>query len=374
MKIAQHCVAFTLAALICVSSGTHAAEPVVTLKLSPSTINPRNSEGDFIRLKDGRILFVYTRFSSGGSDHDKAVLASRVSHDQGQTWSDQDQVLIENEGDRNVMSVSLLRLHDGRIAFFYLQKNSLTDCRPVVRFSDDEAQTWSDPVGIVPDSEIGYHVLNNDRVIQLKNRRLVAPVAIHNRPGWKAPDWKGQITCYLSDDAGQTWRRAQTLQKAVKADGSRVSAQEPGVVQLNDDRLLLWVRTTAGEQYRSFSRDDGETWSGFEPMGIASPNSPATIERVPSTGDLLLVWNNHQHLPLEKRTFRTPFNLAVSRDDGNTWQHVKTLMDDAHGWYCYTALTFVDDHLLLGHCAGDRRTGGLNLSQITRVPLAWVYE
>ena len=37
--------------------------------LPPGPGNARNSEGDFIQLKDGRILFVYTHFTGGGSDH-----------------------------------------------------------------------------------------------------------------------------------------------------------------------------------------------------------------------------------------------------------------------------------------------------------------
>lgn len=350
------------------------ADPVATLVLTPSEGNPRNSEGDFITLKDGRILFVYTRFTSGGSDHDAADLVSRISADQGKTWSTDDDTVIANEGDWNVMSVSLLRLADDRIALFYIQKNSLSDCRPVVRYSTDEARSWSEPTKIIPDEQIGYYVLNNDRVVQLASGRLVVPVALHNRPGWDQPDWKGEIACFLSDDGGATWRRSATMQKAFDRSGERVSAQEPGVVELNDGRVLQWVRTTSGQQYRSFSRDGGNTWSAFEPMGIASPNSPATIERIPTTGDLMLVWNNHAHLGVHERKLRTPYTVAVSRDEGMSWQHVKNLMDDPNGWYCYTALMFVGDHVLLGHCAGDRRTGGLNRSQITRFPIAWLYE
>ena len=72
---------------------------------------------------------------------------------------------------------------------------------------------------------------------------------------------------------------------------------------------------------------------------------------------------------------RTPYNVAVSRDEGRTWQHVKTLEDDPDGWYCYTAVEFVGDHVLLAHCAGNRKTtGGLATTQITRFPLEWLYE
>jgi neutral ceramidase len=344
------------------------------LLLSPGEGNPRNSEGDFIQLNDGRMLFVYTRFASGGSDHDSAELVCRESSDEGETWSAANTPVIANEGGLNVMSVSLLRLADGRIALFYLRKNSLQDCRPVVRFSSDEAKTWSEPVQIISDDAIGYYVLNNDRVIQLSSGRLVLPVALHHRPTWEKPDWRGQIGCYLSDDAGISWRRSETMQQAHDAGGKRVTAQEPGIIELND-RLLLWVRTDAGEQYRAYSKDSGDTWTRLEPMGIASPLSPASIERIPSTGDLLIVWNNHAGLPIENRKLRTPLSVAISRDDGATWENVRNIDDDPKGWFCYTAIEFTKNHLLLGHVAGQQAPGKhLSTSQITRLPISWLYE
>ena len=77
------------------------------------------------------------------------------------------------------MSVSLLRLRNGQLALSYLRKNSLVDCRPYMRFSTDEAKSWSNPIEIIPDSQLGYYVQNNDRLIQTANGRLIAPVAEH---------------------------------------------------------------------------------------------------------------------------------------------------------------------------------------------------
>ena len=151
----------------------------VVLKLDPSASNPRNSEGSFVTLKDGKILFVYSHYTSGnGGDHDPAHLASRISADGGKTWTQQDARVLDNEGGMNVMSVSLLRLKNGEIALFYLRKNTVQDCIPYVRFSKDEAKTWSEPVKCITDKE-GYFVLNNDRVIQLKSGRLLMAVALH---------------------------------------------------------------------------------------------------------------------------------------------------------------------------------------------------
>lgn len=348
--------------------------PVRALLLPPGPGNPRNSEGDFIQLKDGRILFVYTHFTGGGGDHSAAHLAGRYSSDNGATWTDEDVTVVPNEGDWNVMSVSLLRLADDRIALFYARKNSLEDCRPLMRISTDEAKTWSEPTVII-DDQVGYYVLNNDRVVQLKSGRLIVPVALHNLPEYKKPDWAGKIMCYLSDDAGQTWRRSESELIGRSDDGSRVTLQEPGVVELKDGRVMMFCRTTSGCQYISYSQDGGNTWSDFGPSNIISPCSPASIERIPKTGDLLLVWNNHENVDAAHRGKRTPLNVAVSSDEGETWTKVKTLEDDPDGWYCYTAVAFVDDHVLLGHCAGNRKTtGGLATTQVTRFSLDWLYE
>src|SRR3990172_11642821 len=134
--------------------------------LAPLPGNPRNSEGDFIQLADGRMLFVYTHFTGGGSDHSAAYLAGRYSSDGGRKWSADDAVVLPNEGEMNVMSVSLLRLQNGEIALFYLRKNSLEDCRSYMRLSTDEARTWGPPTLCTPPP--AYYVVNNDRVVQVR--------------------------------------------------------------------------------------------------------------------------------------------------------------------------------------------------------------
>ncbi|MCB1207100.1 MAG: exo-alpha-sialidase [Verrucomicrobiae bacterium] len=342
----------------------------VVLELSISEGNPRNTEGDIVPLKDGRLFLVYTRFTGGGSDHDTADLVSRVSSDGGHTWSDRDEMVVANAGGLNVMSVSLLRLQDGRIALFYLEKNSLTDCRPVVRFSTDEAASWSAPVGIIPDSETGYYVLNNDRVIQHSGGRLLAPLALHHRPDWEKPDWNGEVGAYYSDDAGESWKRSGQWKKAHDSGGKRVAAQEPGLIERKDGSLLMYIRTGAGELYRSESRDLGMNWSDPEPMGVASPQSPATIERIPGSDTLVMVWNDHSHLPVAERKARTPLSLALSHDEGKSWSKTFVIEPDPKGWFCYTAMEFTPEALLLAYVAGEQSPGKhLSASRVRRISL-----
>jgi hypothetical protein len=339
----------------------------VKLKLEPSDFNPRNSEGDFIRLKDGRILFIYSHFTNGAGDNSSAYLASRYSFDNGETWSKNDKTVLPQEGKLNVMSVSLLRLDNDNIALFYLRKNSESDCIPIMRISSDEAKTWSKPKDCITDVK-GYYVMNNDRVVKLKSGRIVLPVALHNTPGNNISQ-VGRILCYYSDDNGNSWKRGKEINNTQK-----VVTQEPGIIELKNNKVMLFCRTDKGVQYFAYSNNECESWSELIPGNIKSPLSPAAIERIPSTGDLLLVWNN-KYQPVRDGGKRTPLNIAISKDDGENWERIKTLENDPRGWYCYTAIEFVDNNVLLGYCAGNTRyTSGLATTNITKLSIDWLYR
>jgi sialidase-1 len=338
----------------------------IVLRLEPSNNNPRNSEGDFITLKNGRILFIYTHFTGGSADDAAACLASRFSDDRGVTWSHEDQLVLANEAVFNIMSVSLLRLPNGDIGLFYLRKNAEGDCLPLLRISTDEAQTWG-PARVCID-EPGYYVMNNDRVVQLSGGRILLPVALHQTNDGNLIA-TAQILCYCSDDNGKTFFKG-----GIAANPEQVVTQEPGVVELKDGRVMLFCRTESGVQYISFSNDRGATWTPLQPSTIRSPLSPASIERIPATGDLLLVWNNN-YKPVLDGGKRTPFTLAISRDEGKSWERIKNIESDPAGWYCYTAIEFVGNDVLLGHCAGNTRiTSGLAATQITRLSREWIYS
>ncbi len=342
--------------------------------LPPGLGNPRNSEGAFASLADGRLMLVYTHFTGGGDDHAAAHLAARFSSDNGRTWTRDDVLVVPNEGQWNVMSVSLVRLLDGRLALFYLRKQSAHDCRPVLRLSADDGRTWSEPRLCIAD-QVGYYVLNNDRAVQLSSGRLVLPVCLHSTPEYDQPDWAGICMCYLSDDSGQTWRRSKSQLQGQAADGKRVTTQEPGVVELQDGRLLLFARTTAGSQFLSYSSDGGDTWLPFQPSTLLSPCSPASIKRIPKTGDLLLVWNNQAGIEPRLKGKRTPLHAAISRDDGRSWESPRVLEDNPDGWYCYTAIGFAGDDVVLAHCSGDTKlVGPLSFTQITRFPVDFLYR
>ena len=315
------------------------AEEISTIVFPASDIHPRNTEGSIVELADGSLLFAVTQFMHGGSDFDKAHVIARRSSDQGQTWS-QPQILQPNTGGMNVMSVTLRRLAaSNRIAMFYLQKNSHDDLDLYVRFSDDEAASFSQPQLITTDA--GYHVVNNDRVLQLSSGRLLVPAA-------STTDVKTVnhfvCHCYMSDDEGQTWQAASG-----KVDADKRGAMEPELVELHDGRVMMLIRNQLGFIGKSYSADGGETWSPMESLGLQSPEAPCTVRRIPSTGDLLLIWNNTFTPGAGHGGKRTPLTAAISGDDGQTWQVVGNLETDSSRTYSYTSLTFVNNRAVMSY-------------------------
>ncbi len=360
-------------------NGTHAlpspgAKPEnrIVMNIEPTVANPRNSEGAFVTLKSGRILFYYTQFTGGSADESPARIAGVFSDDGGRTWSGP-RPIIENEGASNTMSVSLLRLCCDRIALFYLRKNSWIDCRPYMRVSVDEGVHWSQP-RLMVDAE-GYFVLNNDRVVRLRSGRLIAPLAFH-KPRGSDPksiasfDPRASAVWYYSDDEGTMWRASASAWSLSETSASGL--QEPGVVELAGGGLKSWARTDQGSQFGFTSADEGKTWSEPEPTELKSPLSPASIKRLPDSAELLAVWNDHSgEFPYEKGK-RTPLVAAVSYDDGKTWPLRKVIEADPDGCFCYTAIHFVDRAVLLAYCAGDPKVGGLNRLRIRRIDLDWL--
>lgn len=344
--------------------------PVQLFALRVSPDNPRNSEGDIIQLKDGRLALVYTRFRQGALDHSPADLAMRVSSDGGRTWSG-DRILVPNGDAMNVMSVTLRRLPSGEILLFYLRKGDVnSDCNMYVRRSTDELDTLTSPTRVTLLD--GYHVVNNDRVTQLSSGRLVVPSALHNSSAdttTSPPKYNSRaaMVVYYSDDQGHTWKKDEM--PVTPSSERQITMQEPGIVELANGDLLMNIRTDQGSQYFSTSRDQGLHWSPPEASPLASPLSPATIKRIPGTPNLLCVWNDHTgEYPYEKGK-RTPLCYAISRDNGRTWSNSTIIENDPNVMYCYTSVTFLPQSALLSYYAGSLKGGLRGSLHIAEIPL-----
>ncbi|SDS49269.1 BNR repeat-like domain-containing protein [Opitutus sp. GAS368] len=340
--------------------------------LDPTPEHPRNSEGSYLTLRSGRILFEYSQFSDGQQDHSPSAIAEIHSDDQGRTWS-QPKVVVPTGTYQNVMSVSLLRLASGKIARFYAVKRSKwLDCHAMISLSSDEGGTWSEPRPVT--AAPGYFVLNNDRVIQTKTGRIIVPFGFHRSRGVadEESSWDPRALAiwYYSDDEGASWKESDTWW-AIPA-LSTSGLQEPGVVELSDGSVYAWFRTDQGAQYESISKDNGVSWSLPRPTELKSPVSPASIKRLPHSATLMVVYNDHSGkvpAPANPKQ-RAPLAVAFSTDGARTWGPSQVIEDDLTGWYCYTAIHFTDDAVLLSYVAGNAEIGRLSRLRLRRIPFA----
>ena len=356
-----------------------APENRIVLDIAPGPGNPRNSEGAFIDLKDGGILFVYSRFiGSSSNDEASACLAARVSHNGGETWSAHDRIILtpQDRHAMNVMSVSLLRMKNGDIGLFYLVRRSWHDTRMQLIRSSDEGRTWGPPVECMAAPR--YYVVNNDRVIRLRSGRLVIPAAMFlatsaaNTP--EAVDWRGLATFFLSDDDGRTWKQSPGI-CTLPSPYTHTGLQEPGVVELPDGVLWAWARTDLGRQYEFFSYDQGETWTVPQPSRFTSPASPLSMKPIPGSNRFFAVWNPAPNYPTRAvgpvGGDRTPLVLATGAGPGLDRWSAPTVIEGTDGrdaGYAYTAIHFVRHAVLLAYCAGGAEDHGmLNRLRIRRI-------
>lgn len=333
------------------------------LRLEPRGNFKRHSEGDIIKLKDGRLMLMWSRMMGSNSDDAKSHICRRYSSDNGKTWTDDEEVFATPNGAKTVMCISLLRLRSGKILLAYLLKTSEKDCRPICYHSSDEGRTWKELGFVVPDSCRAYYVFNNARVVQLKSGRLIYSGSSHGGR------FGACITNWLSDDEGLTWRPARNTISARKPNGDSLRMEEPGSVQLSDGRVMTYFRTDADWQYAAYSSDDGETWGPAAPSSLRSPRSPAALERL-KDGRIAAVWNDHESYPQYRFGYpyhngqRAPMTLGFSSDDGKTWTDRVDL--ETEGWNCYPFLREYDGRLFIGYCIG----GGMRTMRVISLSLA----
>ena len=348
-----------------------------TASFGPDNIYTRHSEGDFIRLKDGRILFVYSRFTGGAHDDSPSDLAFCISGDEGETWSQPETLIHASDfGVKNIMSVSLLRMENGDLGVFFLKKEPKLFTRPVLMRSSDEGKSFEDPIYCDTPQSQSYLVLNNSRVIRLSTGRILLPVAKHGGVGIGDDishlDFRSTVVFLYSDDDGRTWNLSpcELFPPFAK---TATGLQEPGLIELADGSLYGYARTDQFCQYEFRSFDLGLHFTVPEASRFSSPPSPMKIVRDPGKGALLAFWNPiplYNGRKLTKAGWgRTPFVMAESTDEGASWSEPEIIESDPECGYCYPAVFFTEDHaLLLAYCAGGPEDGScLSRLAITKI-------
>lgn len=347
--------------------------------IMPGGENARSSEGDFLRLKDGRIMFAYSRFRNGSHDDSPSDIAAVYSSDNGESFSDPKIIVPASfHGVENVMSVTLMRMENGDVGLFYIVKYpaDATD-EYVLRRSRDEGESFGPPVTCIPGHFKGYYVINNSRVLKTSDKRLIIPAAQHrSTPRNKGlhVDGRSNVGFFTSEDDGFTWSENNNIIVMPDMAYSNSGLQEPGLIELSNGVLYAYMRTDRYAQYESFSYDRGYSWTPARPSRFTAPCSPLKIAQNPYSGEFFAVWNPIPNFfgrdIAPASAGRTPLVMARS-ENGLDFSEPLLVEDDPTRGFCYPSLFFADEKtLLLSYCFGGKEEGGfLNCLKIRRIAI-----
>ena len=295
----------------------------------------------WVELDDGRILLWCAQVHCH-------------SDDGGLTWS-QPQFVKDINGDSVGLgsSFGLVKLSGGGVG---LAANRATDdgLNEIVFWrSGDGGQTWQPPAAL-PRPLPGAGALM-DTIVRTESGRIVIPLQMAVGQFYKPneahpyttarlagqrvstsahffdPNWAACYVAY-SDDDGKTWRYNEDGYLFILKDWGVYAGYtvEPTMTEYEPGKLIMLMRTGLGRLFQSFSDDCGRTWSRPEPTLLASSTAPAQVRRIPQTGHLLVVWNQHSEEEIRKGYIRTRLSSAISRNGGGEWefyQNVESLHD-----------------------------------------------
>lgn len=220
--------------------------------------------------------------------------------------------------------------------------------------SADDGLTWSDPVEITGTFEAfrrdyDWKVIATGpgHGIQLRSGRLLVPVWIStSQTSPHAPNTSATI---YSDDHGRTWRRGELTTPI------EISANEAGVAELNDGRVMLNARNhgPAGRRVVVVSPDGATRWSAprFD-EALTEPICMAGLARWPGTATdpkPRIVFSNPASGTRERRNL----TIRASEDDGQTWSASRVLEP---GPSAYSDLAVLPDGTIL--CFYERGRAG----------------
>ncbi len=300
----------------------------------PGHVEPLIVEGQ----ESGHLWLVYSEVYTDLS------IRFMASADAGRTWPDQWTARDAVGRDVTGFHISVVRLRSGGFGMIYSAPNEAyghpgrEEFKMVFyRFSHDGARTWSDPVRV----DTTHSCCCTGHAMVLSSGRIVAPAFRWISPdsgneaeAWTPADGIPSATfsysyAHVSDDEGRSWRRSLS-ELYISVNRAAWDLEEPAVVELRDGRLLMYLRSGMGRFYRTWSSDGGLSWTRTEPVHIASANAPCMIRRLPSTGELLMVWNQASRHEIITSRCRIRLSCAISADEGQTWTNFKNLeaLDD----------------------------------------------
>lgn len=205
--------------------------------------------------------------------------------------------------------------------------------------------------------------------------------AFSSRIWFTAQKWDSTntISFFFSDDFGESWQTRclpapkgfETVFPHKGLRWCRGSGSEPYVAELAENKLMMIIRSSTDCFWKSYSNDNGDTWSTPEPSTFYGTDTTAFLLRL-SDGRILNFWNNTKPLSEPNHnatvpavpdrvkqgscedafTNRDAAHVAISEDGGDTWIGYRELI-----------LNQIRNHADFRHASADKSTRDKSVHQ-----------
>ena len=280
---------------------------------------PMGMRGPFVNLDDGAILTVRANHV-------------RTSDNGGATWSEP-RVLYDGPAP-GVPGGGLLQMTEAGIIIYVYNDQStrrwkwLTeDGEPAANArtdtwsirSLDGGETWVDRQ-LVQDGYCGGLIT----MTQASSGEVIIPIQdLRRNPG------RHVTQTYVSSNDGASWTCSNTID--LGGNGDHDGAYEATLVELQDGRIWMLIRTNWDRFWEAYSEDKGRSWRTIRPSNIDMSSTPGYVKRLAS-GRLVLVWTplyprglSYYHRRVGRHSAtpavfqREEMAISFSEDDGGTW-------------------------------------------------------
>ncbi|HEY0945733.1 MAG TPA: sialidase family protein [Opitutaceae bacterium] len=189
-----------------------------------------------------------------------------------------------------------------------------------IKTSRDEGLTWSESQRLTLNPFLNISTLVRNKPIHANDGRIGVPV-YHEfaqkfpQMLWLTPDADGRVEDYQ-----------------IRNLATEVGLIQPTLVPLGGDRVLMMLRDgSATRRLRTaYSDDNGWTWSATATSELPNPDSAVDALRL-RDGRIVLAYNHAEN-------GRGNLRLAVSADDGRSWQAGPVIEAAGDGEFSYPQL------------------------------------
>jgi len=268
---------------------------------------------DVALTPSGKLVCVFAECKHH-SDRSYTRMVYVTSTDRGRTWSAKRPLTEATHGESFYDCPRITQLRDGRLAAlvdFHLCHGEPESTQNFLLFSEDEGDTWSEPVltdarGNVP-----------DKLLELKSGRWLIACQMQDE---KTGNLLQRL--WYSDDAGASWTGP-----VVVARRKGLHLCEASLVPVRDC-LVAFMRENSHQGwdcYKTISRDAGETWS--EPIHFPLPGCHRPVAGHLADGQVLIThrycqggkgWLGHWTQNFFAAVTDDASALAETRDDAWT--------------------------------------------------------